>query len=449
MATIKLVPSSYTLSNTQYLSVTSANNMYTDTSSTSYATIYNSRNQTTTYYIYLQGFNFNSVPAEANVSSFTIRLKAYESGASTSSSYAPQLVNDTTTINGSSSAVTTTTQTLTFTGITADWDTIKNYGSDFGIRVSCRRNNKNTAAYVYIYGAEIEVTYTLPVTYNISVTNNSSGTVNPSTTQTVYEGNTYSLTISGLSETPTVTDNNVDVTSSLVSTQGGTDTLIPYDTVSNSNFTITNESNAYHDTTNNTYASLQLSAGGTTGSVYFTLGGVSIPSTATITSISASATLQYNRNGSSSGFTASCRLYTGTTAKGSSTSIVTAGGTDVAKTTFNLTPGTWTAAEIANARFYITATNNASGTTRYLYVYGVSFTVTYTIDGTVYIYTINSVNDNHTIVVAEAEPSAILYLKVNGSWVAYSKAYKKVSGSWVEQDITTLFSTNTNYVHGT
>ena len=34
-------------------------------------------------------------------------------------------------------------------------------GSDFGIRINCRRSSRNTTAYVYIYGAEIEVDYTM------------------------------------------------------------------------------------------------------------------------------------------------------------------------------------------------------------------------------------------------------------------------------------------------
>lgn len=41
-----------------------------------------------------------------------------------------------------------------------------------------------------------------------------------------------------------------------------------------------------------------------------------------------------------------------------------------------------------------------------------------------------------------------LYVKQNGTWVAYSKAYKKINGSWVEQDITGVFSTNAEYRKG-
>ena len=46
MATIRLVPSTYYLSNSNYLSVSGASNMYTNTDSDTYATITNSRTST-------------------------------------------------------------------------------------------------------------------------------------------------------------------------------------------------------------------------------------------------------------------------------------------------------------------------------------------------------------------------------------------------------------------
>jgi hypothetical protein len=43
MATIRLIPSTYYLSNTSYLSVSNASNMYHNTDNTTYATVTNSR----------------------------------------------------------------------------------------------------------------------------------------------------------------------------------------------------------------------------------------------------------------------------------------------------------------------------------------------------------------------------------------------------------------------
>lgn len=405
MATARLVPSSYTLSNTQYLSVSSASNMYTNTDSTTYATVNNSRSATTSYYIYIQGFNFGAVPADAIVSDIAIKLNAYHSGGNTSTIYCYDGTSTQITAAGSTTALGTSATVKTFTNTTIDWDTLKEYGSDFGIRINCRRSSRNTASYIYIYGAEIEVTYTLPVYHSVTTTNNTTGTVVPTGTTSVTEGDSHTVTISGLATKPTVTDNNVDVTSQLVEMQSGTQNLVPDSTSGKSGYTVTNESNGYHGSDNTTYASLELN-GGTTGNIYYEFPALNLPSGSTISSISCSATYQYNRNGSSSGYSGTMQLYSGNTAKGSSYSLVSAGGTDVAKTTINLTVGSWSAADLADAKLRISCTNNASSTHRFLYFYGATLTVTFTISGTAYTYTITNITADHTIVVSPgATPS--------------------------------------------
>lgn len=112
MATIRLVPSTYYRSNNSYVSVTDADNMYTNTDSATYASISNSRNSTSssyTYYCYLRGFNFSDIPSDAEVTSFTIKIKASELYMSTSSSYRMSLYNNTTSIE--STAVTSSLST--------------------------------------------------------------------------------------------------------------------------------------------------------------------------------------------------------------------------------------------------------------------------------------------------------------------------------------------------
>ena len=53
MATLRLIPSTYAVSNSSYLSVSNASNMYNNTDNTSsYATVTNSRQSTTSYYLY-------------------------------------------------------------------------------------------------------------------------------------------------------------------------------------------------------------------------------------------------------------------------------------------------------------------------------------------------------------------------------------------------------------
>ena len=126
MATIRLIPSTYAVSSTSYLSVSSASNMYTNTDSTTYATITNTYASTSSRYLYLRGFNFNSIPSDAEVTGFTIKIKGYESGLSISTSYGTRLANITSSLSGttpssnfgtSASTITITTGALTWTQI--------------------------------------------------------------------------------------------------------------------------------------------------------------------------------------------------------------------------------------------------------------------------------------------------------------------------------------------
>ena len=141
MATIRLVPSTYSLSNTSYLSVSNASNMYHNTDNSSYAKVTNSQNGTTSYYIYVKGFNWSDIPEGAVINSWTVKLKAKESGGNTSSSYAPKLSNGTSQITSTCSALSTTATVHEFTGVGCDFDTAKGYGSEFGVRINCRRQN--------------------------------------------------------------------------------------------------------------------------------------------------------------------------------------------------------------------------------------------------------------------------------------------------------------------
>ena len=447
MTTVKLVASSYSVTGTVVVNQNETT-LYQDTSNSSNpARITHTTSGTSSYYCYLKGFNFSSVPSNAVVSSFTIRVKGYESSLSTSTSYAPRLYNNSSgttwsSITGASAAssnfgTSTNTITVPYTG---DWDTLKGFGSNLGIRLVVRRSNRNTQGYLYIYGAEIEVEYTIPVYHTVSIT----GDTTPTGSQTVLEGTDLAISYVGSSK-PTVTDNNVDVTSQVTESTGGTTVYVPSGNTT-SNFTVTNISNAYNDATHTAnYASLEIN-GGTTGTCYLNI-PVSLPSGATLQSVSCSVALQFSRNGSSSGFTSSVQLYTGTTAKGSATQWVSS-ATDVARTVYDLTVGSWTISELANARLYLTATNNASSTHRFIYVYGVSLTVTYSVSGKIYTYTLSNITADHVVVFAASQAQPELYVKVNGSWVQVATAYKKVSGSWQQVSVDQAFEQGVNYLKG-
>ena len=62
-------------------------------------------------------------------------------------------------------------------------------------------------SYIYIYGAEIEVTYTVPNPRTVTTTLNGNGTIDPSGTHTMYDGDDYDLIV-----TPTNTSDPVSAT---------------------------------------------------------------------------------------------------------------------------------------------------------------------------------------------------------------------------------------------
>ena len=161
MATATLIPSSYYVSSS-YLTVADVENMYDDISSTTYGTVTNTNKSTSYYYFYLRGFDFSQIPENAEVSSFTVKIRGRASGAYNASLY---LCHDTTTISRATATQlpnSTTVTTRTFANGSLTWANIVSYGSNFGIRINCRRNSRNTTSYYYIYGAEIDVTYTVP-----------------------------------------------------------------------------------------------------------------------------------------------------------------------------------------------------------------------------------------------------------------------------------------------
>lgn len=437
--TITLVPSGYTgLTSMTTSSSQPITNGYTDASSGTYAQL--TLSTSTTGYVYYT-FDTSDIPAGATITSVTAQGKARVSNTSRVTNTVMQLYSGTTAMGSNRTFATTTASTQTITAGT--WTRAQL--NDLRIRIGGTGSSSTSSKYIRFYGADVTVTYTIAA-YTVSASGD--GTLDPSGSTTVESGESYVLHISGVNS-PTVTDNNVDVTSQLTQTTEITETAIPSDNTNSGWYSVTDISNAYNDADNDTYASLQIAGGSTTATIYLTLSGISIPSGATIKSVSCRATLQFNANSSSSGFTSSCQMYAGSTAKGSAYQWVSS-GSNVAKNTYNLTVGSWTASEIANARFYLTATNNASSTRRYVYIYGVSFAVTYESDGITYVYTISSVTGDHTIVViAGSSASDVIYFKDNGAWVAATKVYKKINGSWVEQsDLTSVFNSGTNYVRG-
>ena len=453
MATIRLVPSTTAVSNASYASIGNASNMYTNTDSTTYGTFTHNRASTSnTYYGYIRRFNFDDVPDNAVVSSFTVKIKAKATGhtTSTSSSYYMSLINNTTQIGSTTASgrLSTTTTTFTFGNGSLTWDTITGYGSNFGIRIPLRRASSNTADVVSVYGAEIEVTYTVPNPRTVTTTLSGNGTIDPSGTQTMYDGDEYNLVVepTNASDTVTATKNGTAIT--LTQHTGGaqeeSNVLGSYTLVSGG----FNSSGATYfsglvgkghnntQTTSNYYSS----GNGTIAVFTYDVSFEGIPDNATITSLYMLVNGHAESTSESSEYMCA-RLISGSTNLSNELNFKSVGTSNSTQTvTANVTP---TIAQLENLKvqcrlgYYGGAINGATVYLEYE-VSGVYYTYSTTISGDMTIAV--------TIGGGSSQPK--IFVKVNGTWTQFSKVYKKVNGSWVEQNSSTwstLFNTNTNY----
>lgn len=427
MPTVTITPSTYYLSSTNYLSVADASNMYADCDSTTHATVTNSRTSTTSYYIYVRGFDLSVVPSDAIVTSFSVRCKASHSGGYAQALY---LYDGTSTSLGSSSTTLSTTATTHTINVTHDWADLVAAGSDLGIRINCRRASRNTTAYVYVYGAEIEVTYSLPVYHSVTVTNTTSATVSVSDTSPI-EGTDVTVTASTLSGI-TVTDNGADVTSQFV--QGGSATVASnptaYDvsgSISGTHYQQCIGQGLDHTVSGNDYCS----SSGSTAHIDYSFDLSDVPAGASILSVTVQVR-GHCESTSSSSEVATLRLYSGTTAKGSESEFTSTGDQTV-----TMTAGTWTAAELHDAilRFTIGYYGGA--------VSGAVWTVAYELDG--YVYTITNVVADHALVFSAGSTGPQLYVKQGTSWVQVTTAYRKVSGTWRQVQLDQAFTSGMKY----
>lgn len=446
MAIIRLVPSElYNAAGTSYLSVSNASNAYTNTDSDTYATVQNTYASTTNRYVYLQGFNWDAVPSGAIINDFRILLKASESGGSTSSSYRPVLCKGTATYSNAYCNAITTSATVHEFSFTQDYATFRDDGEEFGIRINCRRGSRNTSASFYIYGAEIEVDYTVPDPATVTSTLSGDGTISPSGITSTYEGAEYELTITptNKSDTVTATKNGVDITSQLVAHGAGSTLTFTPDDVTTSGiqsgssyaqYAIGHSAESPYSSTSNMYAS-----SGSTGYAQYSFDFSDIPSNATIEDIEVRCHGHRESSTISSTYVSQCVLYQGSTAISEEVDFPSTSSSII--TLIPTTMPTRSGLDNVTVRHYVGYYGGL--------VTGISFVVTYStgtgIDHYTYTYTVDG---DATIAVTIGSASTTqLYIKENGSWVTYSKLYQKVNGSWVEvSDPDTVLSASADYI---
>lgn len=165
----------------------------------------------------------------------------------------------------------------------------------------------------------------------------------------------------------------------------------------NSSYPITDALDA---ASTNDWAQFNINTGSrATTYVYYNFDCSEIPSAATITSISCSVKTYINTTNSSRITTRQVQLCTGTTTKGSATTISNS------TNEVNLTCGSWTAAELQNAKIRLYVKRGTSNTTSnyYIRLYGATLTVSYSYQGTQYTIAATSTASGSTVSPATQE----------------------------------------------
>lgn len=448
MAIARLVPSIlYNAAGTSYLTVSNAGNAYANTDSTTYATVDNINASTTSRYVYLQGFNWDDIPSTAVINSFSIKLKANESGGTTSSSYRPVLCKGTATYsNAYCDAITTSVSTHAFS-FTQDFATFRDDGEEFGIRINCRRGSRNTAASFYIYGAEIEVDYTIPNPCTITTTLNGDGVISPSGTTETVEGAELEVTITptNKSDPVVVTNNGTDVSDQLVAhSLGDTVSVTPADVTtsgiqSGSSYAEYAVGHSAESPSSSGASSNMYASSSSTGYAAYSFDFSSIPSNATIENIEVRCYGHRESSTISSTYVSQCVLYRGSTAISDEVDFPSTSNTMITIAPTSLP--TRSQLDDVVVRHYVGYYGGL--------VLGITFEVTYSTGSGIDHYTYTFTTTGNATVVVTIGVLDKLYFKHNGAWVAATKAYKKVNGSWVEQsDLTSVFQNGSKYVKG-
>ena len=387
---------------------------------------------------------------------------------STSTSYSPKLCNGTSQITSTCSAISATASVHEFTGVSADWDEIVGYGSDFGIRINCRRASRNTTGYMYIYGAEIEVTYTIPDPRTITSTLKGSGTISPSGAQTYYDGNEYELTITPTDKNAAVsaTNNGVDVTQELVThyVGGGQTASAVLGTYSLKSGGFNGSGASYFQglagkghTASTTTSNYYSSSSSTQAVFQYTIDLGDIPSNAVIDRLYMMASGHAESTSQSSEYMC-VQLKSGSTELSEKYNFKEAGTSNTVQTIEAETLPTVTQlsslAVECTLGYYGGAINGVTVYLEYEIPSGDidHYTYTYTVDGDATIaVVIGTVVSDKVFIKKNGSwaQSSNQYVKVSGTWRKVSRVWKKISGTWVLQsDKSALFSQGVNYING-
>ena len=468
MATMRLVPSAYSRSSSSYVTVTNESNMYTNTdNSSNYATLRGrNRNSSTAYYCFIHGFNFGSIPSNATVSSFTIKIKCYRSSNQrTGTNYYLRLASSPSNSSVISSTTTSTNietsvSTITIPTGNLTWATMSGYGSNFSIEVPLS-SNSSSYPYIYVYGAEIEVTYTAE---DVHVT----GVSLDKATDTVEMGETTTLTATVAPSN--ATDKSITWSTSDSSVATVSNGIVTGVSQGTARITVTTHDGGYTDycdvtvTPMITYTYAQtnalvpgknyLIANGNSGSVYLMtnesggsrqLEGVSV--TVTNGKITINGSVKAKAEFSCSLYDSNNDITTCIISNGQYLYSDSASGLRF-ETTSSLNRF-WHYADMKFWQFKSTTSDGYSDTSSeykyYLTVSNGNFTDDHV--------TSPSIEDTDLpaiyLFTEDTGETGAIYCRTNGAWIEATAVYKKVNGSWVQQtDISNVFQSGVNYKRG-
>lgn len=427
---IVIIPNGYTNTGNYNFTLTTTTgtnyigNAYNNSNNTSYARLQLARSNSSTrkseIYLELDKSGLSDIPNNATINSVTCYIKYYISNTTYATAFSAQLYANTT---AKGNARTDRPTSATRYQITAGTWT-RSELNNIRLYLTATHNTSNNNAYVYLYGLDVTVNYSLSGTeYEItsSLATEEIDNISPVGLTYVFEGGNYELTIEGSSiDEIKVEDNGTDVTSSLIQhispSSSFTFTGIPvsFDS-SNSvyNRTAGDSGNGIYSTnyiengltdhTSSTRAALYTVQGsGAVSYMYYNFDCSSIPSNATITSVSCQ--FKGGTQGSSYYSAYTAQLTSGTTLKGSSTSVT---GTNASPTTVTINGGSsWTRSELDDIKIKFQVTRGSSNTTTdsTWSFFGATLTVNYTVDPEnpyYWTYSLSNIQADHAIVVKD------------------------------------------------
>lgn len=375
----------------------------------SYARLQLSASSTSTdCYVYYT-FSVSDIPSNATITNVSCVARIYRNSRVTASTAAIQLYNGTTAKGEETNSFGTSASNVTISN-TGSW-TVSEL-NDIRLRIKGRRTNTNNSSYIYFYGANLSITYSIQGTeYEVvsTLATDAVDSIDPAGQAWVFGGDSYVLSIfADSSNGIEVTDNGVEVTDQLVlvHAQGNssTYTCIPssYDSA-NSDYASTYTGSytdglaAYNDSDRfcvyvdqTAYAEAKLT---------YNFDCAAIPQNATITSVTCKAGAACYSNGQYFD-TRTVQLYSGSTAKGTATTITGTGNTN---TEHNINGGSWTRAELDNAKIVIRVVRGNNTDQASFSFWGATLSVTYSLpEGDYYTYTLSNVSADHTIIISDS-----------------------------------------------